>query len=160
MDSSELPRSEGALGAWAAAQFVAPCCNVPVFFVPNHPMGGQATRDGFGNPVILVDPSMEYRYGQGFFRFMLAHECAHHVQGHLHALAAVGSHGPYALLAVNPQIEADADCWAARRLAMEGDWHALYEAQQAFALGIGPFVQPGYPSGYQRAEVIRRCGGF
>jgi hypothetical protein len=139
---------------------LAPQCDLPVIWVPGHPMGGQATHHGFGRPLILVDPIIQNVAGPGFVRFVIAHECAHHVRGHLFSLQQIGQHGPYARLALNPAIELDADCWAESVLAHQGDVAAVQAAASLFAWTQGSFAQPGYPSGQARANTIRRCGGL
>lgn len=139
----------------ADAQSRAPLCGIPVFTVPHHPMGAQATQDQFGNPVIVLGSQL-FAYGNDAVRFVLAHECAHHVNGHIYSLHTLRMMGPYALLQLNPSIEADADCWAARTLAGQGDWAAI-RAGIAMMGASGPFRQPGYPSGNERAQVINSC---
>ena len=93
----------------AHAQNMTSYCRIPVFEVPFHPMGGQATFDMLGNPVILIDPTIMARlpfpHGQNFLRFLTAHECAHHLKGHVFNLAQAGTIGGYVLMQVSHSVE-------------------------------------------------------
>lgn len=136
-----------------------PYCNIPTLLFPGHPLGAQATRNPFsGQPFILVDPNVQAQFGPNFMRFVLAHECAHHLLGHLSELDQIQMVGPYALLGVNPSIELEADCWAAETLAERGDFYAVNDAAIALQYSMGPFRAPGYPSGFERANMIADCG--
>ena len=116
-------------GGNAGAQNLAPYCAVPVFEVPFHPAGGQATFDFLGNPVIVIDPTIMVRlpfpHGGNFVQFMLAHECVHHVEGHVGQLMQAGRFGGYVLMQTSHSLEFEADCIAARRELDPGGWTGI-----------------------------------
>ena len=144
----------------AHAQNMAPYCRIPVFEVPFHPMGGQATFDMFGNAVILIDPTIIARlpspHGRNFLRFLTAHECAHHVNGHVFGLAQTGVFAGYVLMQVSHSLEMEADCEAARMLSSRGDSSGIESAIWVF-MNSNPFPTLTHPGGPARAHNIRRC---
>ena len=146
----------------AHAQNMTSYCRIPVFEVPFHPLGGQATFDMLGNPVILIDPTIMARlpfpHGQNFLRFLTAHECAHHLKGHVFNLAQAGAFGGYVLMQVSHSVEMDADCEAARMLSRRGDSSAIESAFWVF-MNSNPFPTSTHPGGSVRAHNIRRCAG-
>lgn len=144
----------------AQAQYVSPYCQVPVFDVPNHPMGGQATFDMSGKQVILIDPTLVQRipfpHGQNFRRFLLAHECMHHLRGHASRLAQAGAHGGYILMQMSHAVEMEADCEAAKELSRRGDSDVIESAILVF-MHSNPFPTYSHPGGQVRAHNISRC---
>ena len=147
-------------GRTAQAQDMAPYCPIPVFEVPYHPLGGQATMDMLGRPVILIDPTLAQRipfpHGQNFHRFLLAHECMHHLRGHIINLAQAGVFGGYILMQTSHALEMDADCEAARELSRRGDSGAVASAIWVF-MNSNPFPTYSHPGGAVRAHNIERC---
>ena len=57
-------------------------------------------RNFFKTPVIMMDPSHLIRLPGKLQLFFFGHECAHHVLGHTYVL--------------RPNVESEADCWAAK----------------------------------------------
>lgn len=144
----------------ASGQMPSPYCPVPVFQVPNHPLGGQATIAANGQPVILVDPNLQFKipaaYSSGFMRFLLAHECAHHMRGHLQALSQAGMAGAYVMFSVSHSAELDADCVATKIMRSNGDLVAIQAAIWVFQ-NSNPYPTNTHPSGLMRAQQIQQC---
>ena len=144
----------------AQAQYVNPYCQIPVFDVPYHPMGGQATFDISGRQVILIDPTLAQRipfpHGQNFRRFLLAHECMHHLSGHIFRFTQAGAYGGYILMQVSHALEMEADCEAARELSRRGDFDIIESAIWVF-MNSNPFPTYTHPGGQVRAHNIRQC---
>jgi|JI10StandDraft_1071094.scaffolds.fasta_scaffold408578_2 Zn-dependent protease with chaperone function len=127
----------------------APMCGIQVFLAPN-PQGASATVLN-GLPVIVVDYSQ--LSNQVWMQFVLAHECGHHMSGHVTPQGYWFRTTQY--WATSAQ-ELEADCWAAR---VAGPQVAAFAAQY-FEYSQGHHSgAPGYPSGVQRAQAIRQCGG-
>ena len=126
-------------------------CGVPVVVTPT-PHLAFATLDQAGNPVIYIDPSAMSNWTASRM-FIIAHECAHHKQGHLlpEGIQPSGK----ALLDIKHQ-ELEADCWAAGRLA---DIMAMKDLHKVIVQFIsqGSTPQGNYPSGKERAAMIARC---
>lgn len=143
-----------------AAQQSSPYCPVPVYYVANHPLGGQATFGPNGGLAILVDPlipqKLPYPHGSNFMRFLLAHECAHHMQGHLQQLGQAGMFGQYALMQTSHSLELAADCAATKLLAGQGDIAAVQSAHFVFSHS-NPFPTASHPAGQVRANNIYLC---
>lgn len=107
-------------------------------------------------PVILYSPTFFLSlgpYGPPMFRYMQAHECAHHADGDVVA----GMMNPLGMMMINPQIEIRADCGAARTLKAAGDTEAVQVAENYWAR-YGNFpTGPNYPTGIQRAQTLASC---
>lgn len=152
-----------------------PYCTVPTFAILTLPGQARALLEGGEKPLILIDS--EQAKSGAYRRFLLAHECCHHTRGHLARLAeqqkrrelawqtSDSPDGVAAQTSLNDRIftmsqrgmELDADCCAAHLLANEGDEASLGAAVAAMA-AYGPQpTGPSYPSGLQRADMIRRC---
>jgi len=128
---------------------IAPC-RVPIIVGPNS-QGASATVYR-GRPVIIVDRSQLRNVN--WYRFVIAHECGHHVNGDTL---------PRGLWFRKRDVwgtarqELAADCFAASRVPRP---IAMFAARY-FALGQGPHSGgPGYPTGQQRAANILRCAGL
>lgn len=106
-----------------------------------------ATFDRVGTPVIYFNPYVIGGMPRKFQEFIYAHECAHHVLGHLHAGQVVD--------AVQ---EAEADCWATAELTVNG---MLTPADVAIIAEALPTLVPGgdrtHRPGNMRAQDIRKC---
>lgn len=150
----------GLTGGVANAQRNSPYCAVPVFEVPFHPLGGQATFDMMGRPVILVDPTIVARlpfpHGARFMQFLLAHECVHHTENHILNLMQAGVFGGYALMQMSHAVELEADCKAAQILSARGLHRVIESAVWVFA-NSNPFPSHSHPGGQARAQNIIRC---
>lgn len=127
----------------------APFCGVPTFRASN-PLGASATV-WRNQAVIVIDHS---QFSSPFWlHFVIAHECAHHVLGHTLPNGMWFRQTNHWATASQ---ELGADCWAARTVHSQAALFAYrHFLQQGNSSG-----GPGYPTGYQRAENIRRCAGF
>lgn len=84
---------------------------------------------------------------------MLAHECAHHLNGDV----VGGMMNPQGYLTITPQIELRADCSSAQYLKSVGDMAALNTAIQFWAQSGNNPTGPNYPTGFQRAQTLQSC---
>lgn len=154
-------------------------CKIPTFVIPVLQGEARAVLEDGVTPLILVDAAtLERRH---YTHFLLAHECCHHKLGHLpkslrktkdqsrawrdNGLQS-GSLAPRTVFSSRSplnsrrQIELEADCCAARQLALLGDSSALNTAIKAMnAFGFTP-TGHGYPSGIHRAGMLKLCAGL
>ena len=91
--------------------------------------------------------------GQLLFRWMLAHECAHHLNGDV-VQAMIN---PQGYLMITPQVELRADCASAAYLRSIGDLAALNFAIAYWASFGNSSTGPNYPTGLQRAQMLQSC---
>ena len=103
--------------------------------------------------LIVLDPVLTLPAQAGHRRFLIAHECAHHLLGHT---TRDGLKERRLNKGVEDQ-ELSADCWAAEALA--NSTHSAdsrFVADMFFRQGL---YSPGsgYPSGVQRSTVIYHC---
>lgn len=134
-------------GAQSSTPIRNPYCQVPTFlddYRVSPGAVGSATLAQSG-PVIFIHRNAYQR--DWYLRLTLAHECGHHVLGH------VGN-----TQLSRWQKEMDADCWAARVLRQARDLHTLraivLELPNATKIG-----RPDEPSVPQRVQIIRQCSG-
>lgn len=151
-------------------------CKIPTFVIPVLRGEARALLENGINPIILVDATTLER--RNYMHFLLAHECCHHKLGHLtsplrkkknqtpHKGLPAGGPAPRAVFsprsssASRHQIEIEADCCAARQLALLGDADALAAAIKAMN-AFGPkSTGPAYPSGVRRAAALKLCAGL
>ncbi len=113
-----------------------------------------------GRTIILYNPgflaSAERRgLGAAMFRYLMQHECGHHVLGHITAMAA----GPRLLGAMSRHLELKADCYAAMQLRETGDVRALQAGVMLWnsrgTMATGPF----HPIGFERSAMLLTCYG-
>lgn len=135
------------------AQTTSPC-GVPAFTNPYVPTAlSSMTPSG---PVIVYNGSFFQGLGangQLLFRWMLAHECAHHLNGDV-----VGSMlNPQGYLIITPEIELRADCDSAKYLRSINDLAALNYAILFWERSGNNSTGPNYPTGVQRAQTLRTC---
>lgn len=150
-------------------------CSVPTFSVLNLQGQARALLETEDEPLILIDLEMTKR--PAYARFLLAHECCHHTRGHLAWLrkqqnkSTLAWQADHAAKQQDPQdmltaqasstshrkIELDADCCAARLLALRGDKVGLKAAIEAMMKFGSQSTGPDYPAGVQRAAIIGRC---
>jgi hypothetical protein len=105
-----------------------------------------ATFDRSGAPVIYFNPYAITLLPRKFQDFIYAHECAHHVLGHLQTG-----------LVVDAAQEAEADCWAIAELTARG---SLTRGDVAIIASALPTLVPGdgaHPPGTLRGQDIRLC---
>ena len=91
---------------------------------------GRATVDGFGNPIMILNPVMMNQLPGVLQLFWYGHECAHHVLGHIAYPSRTR--------------ESDADCWSVRTGRNQG-WFPP-QAFQALTVMLGN--NPGSPWGH------------
>lgn len=136
--------------------FDNPFCAIKTLTKPRVHGYVRALKETDGTPAIYIDKRILSR--TELVRFMLAHECCHHSLGHLELSRHANSlDSALQGIGLGHQLELDADCCAARMLNKENDRPGLENAKQfMFRYGPKPTGQ-GYPSGVQRAMVIRHC---
>ncbi|TNC82814.1 MAG: hypothetical protein C9356_02800 [Oleiphilus sp.] len=126
-------------------------CGLPVIVERTSQSAVATIRSG--QRVIIVDPSVmdNWRFSRVF---VIAHECAHHILGHL----SPSQQFQRQHMNATRRQEIEADCWAARTLANNG---YIREIQRAVVQNAsqGPIMQGPYPSGMERAEFIANCAG-
>jgi hypothetical protein len=130
--------------------------------IPAYPSAGVPTALSWINPVngqpqILFNPAFFNELGMNgaiLFRFAMAHECRHHLNGDV-----VGANlDPQGYLMITPEIELRADCGAAQFLKSVGDIQALQFAIQYWAAAGNAPTGLNYPTGTQRAQALMQCG--
>ncbi len=107
-----------------------------------------------GQPIIVLDPVLEQPAERHRRVFLIAHECAHHLMGHVQAQALRERTRSRRVVRDH---ELSADCWAAEVLAKAGlDRSVRVMEDRFFRSGL---YSPGggYPAGVQRATIIREC---
>jgi hypothetical protein len=115
----------------------------------------EARFDALGRPIILVDPSVIS--GQSWpMIFTLAHECGHHARKHLSSDQMMQR---IHMNATRRQ-ELEADCFAAEILSKHPQYLIEIKKGIAFAAGQGGLTQGPYPTGFERAAVMAKCGGI
>jgi hypothetical protein len=143
--------------AWSTpslAQMQTPC-GIPAYPNPAVPTGLSSLGPN-GQPIIFFNQLFFMSLGQGgqdLYRYMLAHECAHHQSGDVVA----GMMDPMGMLTINPVVELRADCGAAQYLKSVGDVAALAAAIQYWASFGNMPTGPNYPTGFQRAQALNSC---
>jgi len=127
-------------------------CGLPVL-VESTPQDAKATIRN-GERVIIVDPGVMSNWK--FPRiFAIAHECAHHILGHLSLREQFFRRHMNA----SRRQELSADCWAAKRLIDHGYYSDL-ERTIIQRASEGPIMRGNYPSGRERAANIAECAGI
>lgn len=117
--------------------------------VVNLPDIAVASIDQHG-PVIYYNPILAEMVGPWVTEFFRAHEVFHHRLGHLLDRDALAD--PEQRIAM----EKRADCEAAKVISP----YAVLAAVEFFIATQGPTrVDPLHPTGYERAETVRLCGG-
>lgn len=107
-----------------------------------------------GQRIIIIDPYVMSNWKLSRI-FALAHECGHHVIGHLSLQEQFSrSH-----MNATRRQELDADCWAAEVLANNGYYQDIRRTIIQNA-SKGPIMQGPYPSGMERATFIAECAGI
>lgn len=119
----------------------------PVLFVadPTVMTIGQAVPAAPGRPPIIRYSSMLFNYPRGIQLFWYGHECGHHVLGH-----------PSSMF-LNPNAEAQADCWSMSQLRRQN----LITLQEAQFVASSVLNMPGSAWGHlpgpARAQVMLNC---
>ena len=128
-------------------------CGFPILF-RNITSISLARIDRRLGPIIVLDPLLTYPAQGAHRRFLIAHECAHHLLGHTKPRGlrdrAVRPKG------VEDQ-ELSADCWAAEALT---DADLINEVRFIVDLFYRKGLHSpggGYPSGIQRSTLLYHC---
>lgn len=128
-------------------------CGYPLL-TSSTPSVALAKLNRAGDPVIVLDPVLDQPTESHRRLFLIAHECAHHKMGHVHApelrkrilsRRVVRDH------------ELSADCWAAEVLAQAGLDRSVKVMEDRFYRAGLYSPGGGYPAGVQRATIIREC---
>ena len=105
-------------------------------------------------PVIYYNPELNIAAGPWLSEFFMAHEHFHHRLGHLQRDQFVTK--PFSRIMLRQKFEHEADCEAAKVVSP----YAVLAAVEYFVYIQGPTrVDALHPTGYERAETIRLCGG-
>ncbi len=129
-----------------AATPYQPIREIPVVNLPDIAI---ASIDQHG-PVIYYNPILTEMVGPWVTEFFRTHEIFHHRLGHLMDRDALAD--PEQRL----EMEKQADCEAAKVVSP----YAVLAAVEFFIATQGPTrVDALHPTGYERAETIRLCGG-
>lgn len=131
---------------------------VPEYLMPGNGQGfaGLATFY-MGQPVILYDSVWVQRMGgigSPAFRFLRAHEYAHHVRGH--GLLKLNS-PPQMWPVLGYQEELDADCQAVRFLKQIGDMAAVQAGFQTYRSVLPPQDAGNRPGAATRVNNMNNC---
>lgn len=123
---------------------------IPVHGLPDIAI---ASFDQHG-PVIYFNPEINVAVGPWLSEFFMAHEYFHHRLGHLQRDQFAKQ--PFSRMMLRQKFEREADCEAAKVVSP----YAVLAAVEYFVYAQGPTrVDPLHPTGYERAETIRLCGG-
>lgn len=131
---------------------------VPEYLMPGTGQGfaGLATFY-MGQPVIYYDSVWVQKLGgigSPGFRFLRAHEYAHHARGH--ALIRLNS-PPQTWPVLGYREELDADCAAVRYLKQIGDILAAQAGPQIYQLTLPPQDMGGRPGATARINNMKYC---
>lgn len=110
-----------------------------------------------GQPIILYDAAWVSQMGgmgSPAFRFLRAHEYAHHRMGHVTAQFTLP---PAALPVLGYQSELQADCAAVRVLSAAGDHSAIQAAFQVYAAVLPLQDWGGRPGAAARQQQMQWC---
>jgi len=127
-------------------------CGYPILFA-NINSVSLARIDPRLGKIIVLDPLLTYPAQDAHRRYLIAHECAHHLLGHT---TPKGLKNRAKRKGVEDQ-EMSADCWAAETLAVTRfTSEVVFMADAFYRKGL---VSPGsgYPSGVQRSTMIYHC---
>lgn len=107
-----------------------------------------------GQRIIIVDPSVMSNWKLSRI-FALAHECGHHILGHM----SLSEQFSRRHMNATRRQELQADCWAAEKLSENGYYR---EIKRTILQNVsrGPIMQGPYPSGMERAQFIAECAGI
>jgi hypothetical protein len=137
-------------------------CGISIGVDTSIPSGLSLISPATGGPLILYNPQfinqIQQNAGLGapIFRWLMQHECGHHVLGHV----AAGQANPYLLMWMTPQIELAADCYSAKQLFAAQDSQALQAAVMLMSTVAFVPTGPNYPTGAQRAQTLQQCYGL
>jgi len=130
----------------------AKTCGFPILFARTHTVS-LARIDARLGKIIVLDPVLNYPAQDRHRRYLIAHECAHHVLSHT---THSGLWKRMQEKGVEDQ-ELSADCWAAEALVKAGlPEDVRFMADSFYRKGL---FSPGsgYPSGVQRSTLVYHC---
>ena len=131
---------------------------VPEYLVPGNGQGFAGLATFYMNqPVIFYDNVWVQKMGgigSAGFRFLRAHEYAHHARGH--ALIRLNS-PPQMLPILGYQEELDADCTAVKYLKQVGDMAAVQAGFQIYNSVLPPQDTGGRPGAVARTNTMNNC---
>lgn len=137
-----------------------PFCSITTYLLPELPEQAMSTMDANEHPVIVVS-ALTMAESPAYGRFLMAHECGHHILGHVARYhTELGHLGPQPFFYIAPQLkgmELDADCAAVKMLKLKGEPEIIEVARQAMLQFGGKPTGAYYPTGTERAENIARC---
>jgi hypothetical protein len=134
-----------------------PYCAITTYVVGDFPEQATSTTDTAGRPAIVIDASM-FANEQAYSHFLMAHECCHHILGHVRLTASkLGHLGPQPFYYVQPLLkgmELAADACAVRMLNFTKEPGAIEAARtKMLEFGNAP-TGAYYPTGVERADNI------
>jgi hypothetical protein len=137
-----------------------PFCSITTYLLPELPEQAMSTIDANEKPVIVVSAMTMTEY-PAYGRFLMAHECSHHILGHVAAYhRELGHLGPQPFFYIAPQLkgmELDADCAAVKMLKLKNEPETIEAARQMMLrFGNNP-TGAYYPTGLERARNIASC---
>jgi hypothetical protein len=137
-----------------------PYCSIDTYLLPNLPEEGMAAIDASDKPIIVIS-AITLHQSSAYGRFLMAHECCHHILGHVTRFhQQLGHLGPQPFYYIAPalkQMELDADCCAVKMLKQNHELDVIEAAQQTMAkFGTTP-TGAYYPTGLERAHNIDKC---
>jgi hypothetical protein len=135
-----------------------PFCSIRTYIQHDLNTQGRALIESDGRASIQIGP--DEAVGDPAYRdFLMAHECCHHLRGHLERLEQKNRQRALLDLSfVNRSLELDADCCAAVALERAGHRSAIREAARRMRIyGVRPTGSGGYPAGELRARFIEQC---
>lgn len=135
-----------------------PFCRVRTYIQHDLNSHGRALIEPDGRASIQIGPD-EAAGDPAYRDFLMAHECCHHLRGHLKRLEEKGRKRALLDMSfVNRSLELDADCCAAVALERAGYESAIREAARRMRVyGARPTGSGGYPAGELRARFIEQC---
>jgi hypothetical protein len=135
-----------------------PFCSIRTYIQHDLNTHGRALIESDGRASIQIGPD-EAAGDPAYRDFLMAHECCHHLRGHLERLEEKGRKRALLDMSfVNRSLELDADCCAAVALERAGQQGAIREAARRMRIfGVRPTGSGGYPAGELRARFIEQC---
>lgn len=154
-----LAQQASAADGNALPQVDNPYCAVRTLVKPGLPEQARALIAPDGQPTIVISSSILQQ--RDYARFLLAHECCHHTNGHLSRLqdqlAAIGVKPFSAIAGAVKAMELEADCCAAKLLKERGELASIDAAKRSMASFGGVPTGAYYPNGIERSYVISDC---
>ena len=113
-----------------------------------------ATHSSDGDPLIVLDHSLQFPAQRYEHNFLASHECAHHLLGDT---LPAGIHARRTIRGAISEQELRADCWAAEFMGTLGRDQDIKRMAEGLYRRGRLSAGGGYPSGYDRAVTVQRC---